>query len=332
MDESTSNNQDEIRRPQRLNFPHRSAYLPSTASSYLKDFVVRALSFFRFGRILTLTSFLRFNHYGPIEMNMSLSPRLSSAKKIAVFAHFSSQVHISKSDQFYISQLREAGFSVIVSSTCTSNANDHQLLWSQWEEDIDGLITRPNFGFDFASWSVALKSTVLNDPNLHPSQIILVNNSMYGPLFPLAPILDELAGRGDIFGFTASREFSPHLQSYFLGFNQKTIESPEFRTFWTRRFGGVSKWSTIFRLELTWERFFVRRGFVSAVFVEDTRNFYRNPLTFLWKDLVSAGFPLVKKSLFTYNYDSIDVSDWKSFLSNKCPEFDQGLISNDILG
>jgi lipopolysaccharide biosynthesis protein len=261
-------------------------------------------------------------------VNESFSPALLSASKIAVLAHYSDRVEISASDAYLISQLKASGFAVIISSTCTSDSIEHQQLWEQWHQKIDGLITRENIGFDFGSWSAALSSLDIGNGDI--DQIILINNSVYGPLFPLEPIISELCVRGDFFGLTASREFCPHIQSYFLGFNKVVIDHPQFREYWRGSFQGQSKWFTIFRRELAWERFFTKRGFRSAVLIEDSREFPRNPLTFLWKDLISQGFPFIKKSLLTHNYDSIDMSDWESFIAKECPNYDRTLVSHDL--
>ena len=159
---------------------------------------------------------------------------------------------------------------------------------------------------------------------------MLVNNSVYGPFFPLGPIIEKLSSLGDFFALTASREFRPHLQSYFLGFNKPVIDHSDFQKYWSGSFRAKSKWITIFGRELDWEDFFRKRGFHSAVLLEETRSFPRNPLTFLWKDLIVHGFPFMKKSLLTYNYDSIDLTQWTEFLTKECPTYNVALVLEDL--
>ena len=309
--------------------PHqRKSYLQPVLSAYLRDSLIRMLSFLRMGKLFILLARI-FPESEPKKVTTeSRSAVLSTAKKVAVFAHYSDQVEISPSDAYFISQLRGTGFAVIVSTTCTSDAIAHQQLWEQWHHKIDGLITRENIGFDFGSWAAALSSLDLENGEIE--QIILVNNSVYGPLFPLEPIISDLSQHGDFFGLTASREFCPHIQSYFLGFNKIVIDHSDFRKYWSGSFLGQSKWSTIFRRELAWEVFFTKRGFRSAVLIEDSRQFPRNPLTFLWKDLISQGFPFMKKSLLTHNYDSINMTGWEGFLTNECPNYDVSFVLQDL--
>lgn len=308
-------------------YPRRS-YLQPDPRAYLRDSVIRALSLLRIGKFFSVLTRISSRNESAAEVNRSFSPALLSASKIVAFAHYSERVEISASDAYLISQLKASGFAVVVSSTCTSDPIEHQQLWEQWRHEIDGLITRENIGFDFGSWAAALSSLDLGKGDIN--QIILINNSVYGPLFPLEPMIVELCLRGDFFGLTASQEFCRHIQSYFLGFNKVVIDHPQFREYWHGSFRGKSKWFTIFRRELAWEGFFTKRGFRSAVLVEDSREFPRNPLTFLWKDLISQGFPFIKKSLLTHNYDSIDMADWESFVINECPNFDTSLVSHDL--
>ena len=328
MDEPVAIGQNRRNWCVRVTTYQRSSYLQRELKAYARDEVIRVLSALRVGRIFSVLSLLQRGESPIIGMHTSSVSSLREAKKVAVVAHYSTKVEISPSDAFLIESLRHAGYSIIISSTCTSDPTEHEELWSQWSGKIDGLITRPNFGFDFASWAGAIMHFDLYGTGTE--HLILVNNSIYGPVVPIKPLLDDLFSRGDLFSFTGSREFSPHLQSYFLGFNKKVLNDSCFKEFWSSSFGGRSKWSTIFRRELTWERYFVRRGFSSVVFAEGTRAFPRNPLTFLWRDLVLNGFPFIKKSLFTHNYDKIDTTGWEEFLASECPDFDTKLICNDL--
>ncbi len=308
--------------------PHqRKSYLQPVLAAYLRDSVIRMISILRMGKLFTLLARIFSGSEPRKAITESRSPALLLATKIAVFAHYSGQVEISTCDAYFISQLKDSGFAVIVSTTCTDDPIEHQQLWNHWHDKIDGLITRENIGFDFGSWAAALTSLDLENGGIE--QIILVNNSVYGPLFPLGPIISDLSLRGDFFGLTASREFCPHIQSYFLGFNKIVIDHSGFRKYWRGSFLEQSKWSTIFRRELAWEVFFTKQGFRSAVFIQDSRQFPRNPLTFLWKDLIYQGFPFMKKSLLTHNYDSIDMTGWEDFITNNCPNYDVSLIPQD---
>ncbi len=311
-----------------MNTQSRRSYLEPNTRAYFRDSLIRILSKIYIGKPLALLSKRFFTPDASLETNKSFAVNLSTAPKIAVFAHYSERVEISSSDTFLIEKLKESGFAVVVSTTCTSDAEQHQQLWGQWRHLIDGLITRHNTGFDFGSWSAALSS--LNFEQGHVEQIVLVNNSVYGPFFPLGPIIEKLSSLGDFFSLTASREFRPHLQSYFLGFNRTVIDHSDFQKYWSGSFRAKSKWITIFGRELDWEDFFRKRGFRSAVLLEETRSFPRNPLTFLWKDLIVHGFPFMKKSLLTYNYDSIDLTQWTEFLTKQCPTYNVALVLEDL--
>ena len=93
------------------------------------------------------------------------------------------------------------------------------------------IIWRRNEGYDFAAY----RDGILSIPAGDLTHLILANDSYYGPLFPLARLLDRCnPEEADVWGATDSREVAYHLQSYFLLFHRKAIHSAAFRRFWRR--------------------------------------------------------------------------------------------------
>lgn len=64
-------------------------------------------------------------------------------------------------------------------------------------------------------------------------ELILINDSCYGPINDLAPICEQMTRREcDFWGITASHEISFHVQSYFLVFKKPILNNEKFRKFW----------------------------------------------------------------------------------------------------
>ena len=110
-----------------------------------------------------------------------------------------------------------------------------------------------NRGYDFAAYRDGL-----NDIPNHErcEQIILTNDSAYGPLFPLEEYLSRCTpDTGDIWSMTDNHSIVHHLQSYFLLLYPKAIMSPELRRFWRLLPDvGGKKWAVLqgeFRLSRT---------------------------------------------------------------------------------
>ncbi len=95
---------------------------------------------------------------------------------------------------------------------------------------------RPNHGYDFAAWQTALEEC---DERLKDfDEVILMNSSCYGPLFPLEELWQKMASvTCDFWGITrhpGTRGIPPHLQSYFLVIRRSMATSNAFREFWER--------------------------------------------------------------------------------------------------
>lgn len=99
------------------------------------------------------------------------------------------------------------------------------------------VVHRRNVGYDFAAY----RDGIARIPDLdNVERLIIVNDSVYGPLYPLADMLEKAEAMDvDVFGVTDTWDLHYHLQSYFMLFFPAAIRSPAFRKFW-RNFPTVS--------------------------------------------------------------------------------------------
>jgi len=94
------------------------------------------------------------------------------------------------------------------------------------------LILRRNTGYDFGSYQAGFLE--MADARKY-EEIVLVNDSVYGPFYDLKAIFDEFARRNaDIWSITDSYEHEYHLQSYFLVFKPSAWQHPLIQQFWKR--------------------------------------------------------------------------------------------------
>jgi len=83
------------------------------------------------------------------------------------------------------------------------------------------IIIRKDIGRDFGSWKIAVEK--IKDLSLY-TQVILTNDSVYGPMFDFSKIFKEMEERNpDMWGITNSLTIDNHIQSYFMVFNKKMI-------------------------------------------------------------------------------------------------------------
>lgn len=154
-------------------------------------------------------------------------------KRALIFAHYDRDGVIDPHVQYAIQCYREVVNCLIVVSTSAT------ALPESIAQHVDHFISRPNKGYDFCSWKKGMES--LGDCRQF-DEIICCNDSVYGPLFDLAPVLespglDEVDFWGMVHSVQGTKqrkahEPSNHLQSWFFGMRRNLIHSPVFDSFW----------------------------------------------------------------------------------------------------
>jgi lipopolysaccharide biosynthesis protein len=292
--------------------------------AYVRDVVVRAV---------TKTSLVKLidkkkQIYTPPEVDFDVTSRLQGFNDVVVMAHYDVGGVLSESDVYLLESFKDQGFEVVLATTSVQGVEQHQRLWNQVSSIVECLITRPNQGFDFGSWAAAINYLDLSQKV--NGRLILINNSVFGPFQPMSQILESWSPNCDVFGITSSNEFRSHVQSYFLGFQPTVLKSESFKNYWKNDFHEENKWLTIFRFEMLWAEYFKSNDFQICVRHKAPRKFLRNPLTFLWLDLLQEGMPFLKKSIFKQNYDRIDISQWRKDIESVNSDFPLDLIEKYI--
>ena len=109
---------------------------------------------------------------------------------VALLCHWDPSGAVRPDTARYIRELAEAGFSVVVISNGTP-------IRPEVAASLTGAalcLTRWNVGIDFGAWRMAMHKLSL--PRANTKRILLVNDSVYGPLVPLAPLLARMAPDG----------------------------------------------------------------------------------------------------------------------------------------
>ena len=125
--------------------------------------------------------------------------------------------------------------------------------------------------------------------------LYFANDSVYGPLNDLKPILDKLEHSGaDLVGMTANRDnYTPlHVQSWFAGFNKKVFNSTFFDSFMKKIARIPHKTSLVLKYEVGLSSLIMRHGFKMHVVVDANNNkIYEDP-----RYMLVSGVPFIKKT------------------------------------
>ncbi|MDD5705955.1 MAG: rhamnan synthesis F family protein [Kiritimatiellae bacterium] len=188
--------------------------------------------------------------------------------------------------------------------------------WRRLSEFTGEIYVRPNEGFDVGAWQEALAGHVGYDRLADYDDLVLFNDSFFGPLYPFATVFAEMDRRGHDFwglsvhGETPGTGLCPYgnrpryLQTYFLVFGKRVLSSNDFRAFWQDlpRFRHFDELADRFAAVLT--RHFADRGFAWSAYCETAdlegppvKNF--DPHTYALHELVAhRKYPVIKRRSF----------------------------------
>jgi len=291
------------------------------------------------------------------------APATTGGRRIALYQHYSKSGRISQVVRRQLAGYRALGFDVVL-TTNTERLEDAS--WRAAAAHCWRLVRRRNIGFDFGAWRDV--AAMLLAGKAPPEELLLVNDSVLGPIRPLEPpfVCARRMGTGAV-GMTESRQGGVHLQSYFmlvLG-AAATADTLEFLV---RLRLSTAKWLIVQRGEFGLTRYLVRRGHrVAALFgyaraldailaCADERQYLAtvipelaqdigtpaslrrtslrwplNPTIHLWRGLPRClGFPFVKVQLLRRNSGLLpDAAEWSVLVKDDSIGFSE-LVSDHL--
>jgi hypothetical protein len=283
--------------------------------------------------------------------------------RVVIFCHFNPHGRLLEHVRRYIIALIEAELSVVFvtnSGRLDQDATDWLRPRCAW------IIIRRNTGFDFAAWRDGLAVAQLPAPET--KFLLFVNDSVYGPLSPLGPLLARMDfSAADVWGLTDSWQSRFHLQSYLLAFGANALHHVAFTKFWAHVRDLRSKEAVVQAYEigltqmlldagLTCEALWPYVNMVARLHASQTEVFSNNPIdevrqqaewhilsaaarrvplnptAELWRLLLISGFPFLKRELLRNNPAYVvDVAAWLD-LTRAVSPVEAEVILRDLRG
>ncbi len=183
-------------------------------------------------------------------------------RRTAVFAAYFPTGRIPETTLLYLRALREVCDEIVLV------ANGPVLPGET--EKLRGLVRaarlRRHTGYDFFSWRLGIawaRSLGLLDAAT-ADELVLANDSCYGPALPFPPAFSSMENRPcDFWGMTANKGFVgvPHIQSYFVVFRRRVLDDAAFDAFFDAVEPIGNRWHVIVRYEAGLTRALERAGF-----------------------------------------------------------------------
>jgi hypothetical protein len=215
-------------------------------------------------------------------------------QKIAFLAQWSSSVQVPSSTTLLIRELIECGYSVILVSACES------LKSLDIDDDIKQKITiirKPNIGYDFGSWSVAMQFL---PKSRNAKDTLVLNDSLIGPFKSITGLLTDIENSPfDVTGITDSVQHRHHVQSYLLHFKNGSFQNHGIKEFWNGVRIQQDKMDVVQAYEIGLTATAQANGFyVGAVFPWNlVGQYWHNPSVDRWQRLLDLGFPFIKREV-----------------------------------
>lgn len=184
--------------------------------------------------------------------------------------------------------------------------------------------------YDFGSWQELIRH-VGRQKITQYDELVLTNDSCYGPLFDLAPLFSEMEKRNnDFWGLTSAFQHHLHIQSYFIAFKNTVLQSDVFYKFFDsvkpeKNFHAVcSKYEDRLTFILS------KAGFTYSTFI-DYGDLSNHPYIDAMNAIVSHRFPFLKVKFFLGGIrDQGPVADWRGVLNN-VSDYPVSLIEEDLV-
>jgi hypothetical protein len=190
----------------------------------------------------------------PLRMQEGEQPA-RDATRIALYVHYSATGLVSEMVRYQLELLGQFGFSIVFISMAARIPEDD---WQAARQRCALVVQRENFGRDFGAWRDVMPEVRRRWP--HPDELILANDSVLGPIHPLAPIIATMRAGGEgLFGLTESLQGGPHLQSYLL-LARGTGAVRDLMGFLQTLYVSRSKWLLVQMGEIRLARWMRRRG------------------------------------------------------------------------
>ena len=244
---------------------------------------------------------------------MFMAENVSGKKRMAVYCFYDKDGIVDGYVPVFLRGLREVtdGICVVVNGEIRDSGL--QIL----ESLSDKVILRPNEGYDVTAYKTGLEYTLSHDADI--SSLIICNNTLFGPFYPLKEMFDEMERReldfwgvtafkgdpGDPFGTISYGYIPEHVQSFFMVFENRFIETEDFRRFW-RDLPEIRRYEeAIGYFEAVFTKKMGDLGYCWDVYMNcpETDGFTKDPLRDFPRYLIERKrCPVMKKRSFFHEY------------------------------
>lgn len=208
------------------------------------------------------------------------------------------------------------------------------------------ILIRPNVGFDVWAYKAGIELVGYEELKDF-DEILLLNHTFYGPIFPFSEMFDDMRNRKcDFWGITAHKEMIPnpftnsgvlprHLNSHFIAVRAPLLHSEDFSSYWKDMPMIDSYVDSVLKHESRFTKHFIDKGYICEVYDDDTA-YPSNYPCFINVDLaMERRCPILKRRIFFHDslfieQNAIDLPRALQIMRDTS-DYDEALIWKNIL-
>jgi len=229
---------------------------------------------------------------------MSLTGKV---RRLLVYVVFDRVGHIDDFIPYSLGGLREHADTILV----VVNGDLTEAGRARLEQVCDEIIVRENVGFDIGAHRDALG--YLGERIADYDEIVLTNDTWFGPVRPWAPVFDRMDARPIHFWgltdheaqrpnpFTGTGVMPYHLQSYWIAIRRELFLSDDWKGYWENLPPLRSYRDAVLRHEIAFTEHFTNRGWVAEAVFPWSAYDTENPSLFEADVLIDDGSPALKR-------------------------------------
>lgn len=216
-------------------------------------------------------------------------------KRFAIFAFYNGKGLINDYVVTYLKYLKEVSDSIIFVADNEPNVKELSKIYPL----VSHIESYHHGEYDFGSYKIGFRYAkehyLLDDVD----EIILCNDSCFC-VDSLKPAFDKMSTKPcDFWSMTASNEYEPHLQSFFLVVKKKVFNSEVFSNYLDNVKHLDSFLEIVNTYEIPLKKTFEKEGFKSASYIKAPK---KNNPTFFPIKCIKVKMPLIKRKIFTESY------------------------------
>lgn len=235
-------------------------------------------------------------------------------KRMAVFSFFDKDGRVDDYIPYLLKDLCQNLDRLVIVCNGKLSAEGRTTL----QQFTNEIILRKNEGFDAGAYRDVLINHLSQQEVAAYDELLLLNDTFYGPFYPFREMFDAMSAKDvDFWGLTihghiADRlkycpypEIPEHIQSYFVAFRKKLLNSTDFWSFWSDMPEPDSRDSTIGAFELSLTKELSDRGYRYTAYCDTKElddplaryplNHYAHNTTYL---VTKLRCPILKRNIF----------------------------------